>query len=83
MDRGSGVPGRRVVDRRMMDRRTDERRGEQRLGQDRRERVCRSDDVKIAAMTEEMRHTAWLQAMVEHEISGVRWRRNLWGPLGP
>jgi hypothetical protein len=38
--------------------------------------------VKIAAMTEEMRHTAWLQAMVEHEISGVRWRRNLWGPPG-
>jgi hypothetical protein len=29
--------------------------------------------VKVTEMTEEVRHTAWLHAMVEHEIAGV-WR---------
>ncbi len=62
-------------DRRVRDRRTNERRAEQRLGQDRRERECRADDVKIAAMTEEVRHTAWLDAMVEYALAGSPIRR--------
>jgi hypothetical protein len=61
----------RQRDRRVKERRHNDRRSTQRAGQDRRERGCRADDVKVGQMTEELRHTAWLEAMVELEIAGV------------
>jgi hypothetical protein len=62
----------RKQDRRVVDRRVDERRTKVRLGQDRRERERRGDGVRIAAVTEEVPRAAWLEAMVEYEISGAR-----------
>jgi hypothetical protein len=62
----------RKQDRRVVDRRVDERRTKVRLGQDRRERERRGNGVRIAGATEEVPRAAWLEAMVEHEISGAR-----------
>jgi len=62
----------RKTERRVVDGRADERRTKVRLGQDRRERERRGDGVRMAAVTEEVPRAAWLEAMVEHEISGAR-----------
>jgi hypothetical protein len=69
--RDGKMTARRRQDRRVKERRLDDRRASQRLGEDRRERDCRADDVKVGQMTEELRHTAWLEAMIELEIAGV------------
>jgi hypothetical protein len=69
--RGGKMIAPRQQDRRVKERRLDDRRASQRLGEDRRERDCRADDVKVGQMTEELRHTAWLEAMIELEIAGV------------
>jgi hypothetical protein len=61
----------RQQDRRVKERRLDDRRASPRLGQERRERDCREDDVKVGQMTEELKHKAWLEAMIELEIAGV------------
>ncbi len=63
----------RKTERRVVERRTDERRARGvRLGQDRRERERRGNGVRIARVTEEVPRAAWLEAMVEYEISGAR-----------
>jgi hypothetical protein len=61
----------RQQDRRVNERRVDDRRVSQRSGQDRRERDCRGDDVEVGQMTEELKHQAWLEAMIELEIAAV------------
>jgi hypothetical protein len=63
--------GHRQQDRRVKERRVADRRDSQRSGQDRRERSCRADDVEVGQMTEELKHEAWLEAMIELEIAGV------------
>jgi hypothetical protein len=60
-------------DRRVGDRRADERRTIQRPKQDRRERGCRqADRLTGTALAEEFRLAAWLEAMIEYEVTSAR-----------